>query len=255
VNDSACSKEVFFNVKKVNYHVIVTRVVTREIVNLFYKRQDGDMQYRYKVGVRPPTGETEGINFKAWVSVPKDFNFPQGQWQAVQRLLNQGAFKKAVDGICKANPNGNNAAWALDNSYPYKGPWDSLIEPDKTTHLWGDTPTMIIGVRPEGQQYFPPKWSDARIRDDFQMHIMFKPGSPNSEWVPIAVINWYWLFCVYRTGAAHDNWSFGTDGAGNQIRNCQNDPPADNYEHPGWNAVYNNNAGWIDVTCPTFCRP
>jgi hypothetical protein len=131
-----------------------------------------------------------GLHFDMSVTMPpNDPPFEMGNWNLVQltncRFLNQTA--PATPQSCEEmNTNG----WVLDylpdvgyQMYPESG---SNPQADGTPVTnFGDAPAMPIdGI------------VQTKARAEFNTYLMFLPGQLHSEWVPLAKIHWWCIWCA-----------------------------------------------------------
>lgn len=204
---------------------------------------------------------THGIDFKADVRIQNGFDFPEGKWHAVQRLTLQNYRKKHPSGNCEEHH--QNGQTVLDTTYPYAPyspdvslprEWDAKIASNEKK--WDDDPSDSLGGAKVDYDPVNFLWvyTDAKYRADFEMYIMYKPGSANSRWVPLKRINWWTDTCQYHNidvlGTA--GWTYGGTYT-NAANRCYVTEAFDTSQHPTWTAVVDK--VWAPITCPTFCRP
>lgn len=131
-------------------------------------------------------GFEEGSTWHTTVSTPPLFS--NGQF-GYASIITPGEYLTLNGGTEQALPEAGQME--LDGQFPYLG---ATYSADGMPHDEGDSPAL-----PFGSVQFPAdNFQYVRLADTFKTYLMFKPGSGDAQWVPLAESDWHTAMGTYR---------------------------------------------------------
>ena len=136
-------------------------------------------------------GFSEGSTWHTTVSTPPLFS--TGQFSYAQ-IITSGEYLTPYGGTEQASP--ETGQTELDTMFPYQ-----IYSADGMAHDEGDSPRIPLNTL----QSSPDLMGYVRLTDTFKTYLMFRPGTGDTQWVPLAESDWHLNMGTYRPLTRH--WS------------------------------------------------